>query len=86
MTKFSIETQCWAHWPKVLVVAANRDDGTTEFRRYVLERACEVAGVYTYGERDELRAYALSCGHEFDWDHADPPAYCPCCGAKVVSR
>lgn len=50
------------------------------------ERTCEIAGVYTYGERDELRAYALSCGHEFDWDHADPPAYCPCCGAKVVDE
>lgn len=50
------------------------------------ERTCTVAGVYSYGERDELRAYALSCGHEFQWDHVDSPAYCPICGAKVVSE
>ena len=49
------------------------------------ERTCRVDGGYTYGERDELRAWALSCGHEFDWNDEEPPKYCPSCGAKVVN-
>ena len=50
------------------------------------ERTCRVDGGYTYGERDELRAWALSCGHEFDWNDEEPPKYCPSCGAKVVKH
>lgn len=86
MAGIYIERQWWAHWPKVLVVAKNRDDGTTEFRRYAPERTCESVGAYTFGERDELRAYALSCGHEFEWNDTEPPAYCPECGARVASE
>lgn len=55
-------------------------------RRFAPQELCTVDGVYTYGERDELRAYALSCGHEFQWDHVDPPAYCPICGARAVDE
>lgn len=50
------------------------------------ERTCKVEGGYTYGEHDELRAWALSCGHEFDWNDIEPPHYCPNCGAKVVEE
>lgn len=53
-------------------------------RRFASQELCTVNGVYVYGERDELQAYSLSCGHEFQWDHVDPPAYCPVCGARVV--
>lgn len=48
------------------------------------ERTCKVAGVYDYDEYDEMRAYELSCGHAFEWNDEEPPAYCPSCGAKVV--
>jgi hypothetical protein len=53
-------------------------------RGYFKKRTCEVAGVYTYGDSDEYREYALSCGHVFKWNDEEPPNYCPECGAKVV--
>lgn len=49
------------------------------------ERTCTVEGVYDYYESNDLWA-VLSCGHEFEWNDDEPPAYCPECGAKVVSE
>lgn len=85
MAEFFVERQCWAHWPKVLVMGRNRNDGTVERRRYVPERTCTVEGVYDYYESSDLWA-VLSCGHEFEWNDDKPPAYCPECGAKVVNE
>jgi len=53
---------------------------------WVRERTCKVVGSYAYGERDELKAWFLSCGHEFEWNYKKSPNYCPKCGARVEER
>ena len=30
--------------------------------------------------------YEMGCGGQFRWDEAEPPNYCPNCGAKVVGE
>jgi hypothetical protein len=82
MAKFFIETQCWEHWPKVLVMGRNRNDGTVERRRYVPERMCTVE---KFEQNPSYGDYycELSCGCWFDVVDDTPPAYCPICGQKL---
>jgi hypothetical protein len=90
MAEFFVETQCWAHWPKVLVMGRNRNDGTVERRRYVPERTCKMETDY-----DELEVVACSpedtwaykcsaCDWSFRYDRGIKPNYCPICGCKAV--
>jgi hypothetical protein len=83
MAEFFVETQCWAHWPKVLVMGRNRNDGTVERRRYVPERTChQVITDCNDGLLPPFTAHCSECGTE--WGYT--PAYCPECGAKVVDE
>jgi predicted RNA-binding Zn-ribbon protein involved in translation (DUF1610 family) len=73
-------TNCGARGPEAISDAKARAAWVKRFD------GCKVAGVYDYGDRDEYRVYALSCGHAFEWNDTEPPRYCPECGAKVVSK
>ena len=92
MSEFFVETQCWAHWPKVLVMGRNRNDGTVERRRYVPERTCE-PNTFLADAGENWERWATECGecgavlHESYTSKVRVlPNYCPHCGAKVADE
>ena len=59
------------------------------FNRLVdlIDPTCHVVGTtsYDWSYGYETYIYHLSCGHEVYTDWADPPDFCPNCGARLVS-
>lgn len=55
---------------------------------FVYERECEcIESEMTYKNwAVTLHNHRFTCGHNLEWLHSDPPAYCPVCGAKVVEQ
>lgn len=56
---------------------------------YAPERLCDVAASYdtsdVFGDNSNAEWYfSFSCGCELYWDEAEPPNYCPSCGARVI--
>lgn len=50
------------------------------------ERTCEEYGSIRVWQSCNVWSHELSCGHEVDTLEAEPPNYCPNCGAKVVGE
>lgn len=54
----------------------------------LIDPTCKVSSVETYcNELGQLEGWEfhLTCGHSFQRPWNEPPAYCPECGARVVS-
>lgn len=54
----------------------------------LIDPTCEVSSVETYNnELGQLEGWEfhLTCGHSVQRPWNEPPAYCPECGARVVS-
>lgn len=98
MTKYSVERQCWQHWPKVLVM--RREEGLVsgerkvECRRYVPERTCRILDACGWWERipsepmrdakDRDEWYGvMGCCSECG-EYVPSMNYCPNCGARVI--
>lgn len=85
--EFYVEHQCWARFPKVLIMCRKHgrmENGNcaVERKRYVPERTCCIVGGY-YDEVINECYTQLSCGHE---TREYEPNYCSHCGARVVSE
>ena len=70
--------------------AANVDIAysTTSVLADLIDPSCKVSSVETYcNELGQLEGWEfhLTCGHSFQRPWNEPPAYCPECGARVVS-
>ena len=50
------------------------------------ERTCHEFGSVRVWQSCNVWSHELSCGHEVDTLEAEPPNYCPECGAKVVGE
>lgn len=74
--EFSVQQECWASWPKVLIM--KRKTGSSyEFKRYIPERTCRII---EDGYMDDP-AICSECG-----THYDDGRYCKHCGARVISE
>ena len=85
---YKVETQCWKHWPKTIVVRSNDD----EVRHYVPERKCRPMMRSEYSHADYYTtdwAVCSACGGSFTDMGLGVGfvtyKFCPWCGAKVVN-
>ena len=82
---YQVETQCWKHWPKVLIM--RNDDGET--RRYLPERRAHTMSCSAYdGVSFYLHDFTVcsECGGRLTDNRLEHVRYryCPWCGAKLV--
>lgn len=77
--EFYVESQCWARWPKTLIMCRKRGYEIIERRRYMPERTCRIEGAH-YDELWDETCTRLSCGHDV-W--GEVRNCCPECGARI---
>ena len=89
MSRFYVHQECWARWPRALMMTKKNGYGNDETRKYVPDRGkCRVAESFiTPSVLDRVQEYCCSeCGEYMLWevlDVGDVPRFCASCGREI---